>query len=393
VVLALLLLLICSRGINLPGVTTQNTRVETILRRDYEAGERALQQGDLATARNYFLHVLQVAPQDVGSRVNLGVIAMRQKNWPLALRYFQQAEGLAPQVTGIRLNIGLARYRQGEYAEAIPAFESVVRDQPDSTQARRLLGLCYLFEERYAEAAKALEPLWPASNRDLSYLYSLAVAAGNAGRHDLEQRSLARLLEVGQNSPLVHLLVGKAYLAREDYDQALSELRVAVKADPKLPLLHYTLGVVERRKGDLEKALSEFREDAAIEPDVAYNYDQLGTVSYLLRQNRAAEAYFREALKRDRKLGTSWFGLAKIYKQEKQYSRALAALGEAGSIDANSASVHYLRAQILGETGHKGEAEAEMAVVRHLKIANVDKIEREVSGATYRDPQLASEPK
>jgi tetratricopeptide (TPR) repeat protein len=318
---------------------------------------------------------------------------MRQKNWPLALRYFQQAEALAPQVTGIRLNIGLARYRQGDYAEAIPAFESVMREQPDSAQARRLLGLCYLFEERYADAAATLEPLWPASNRDLSYLYSLAVAAGNAGRHDLEQRSLAQLLEAGQNAPLVHLLVGKAYLAREDFDQALSELQIALKADPKLPLLHYTLGVVYRRKGDLEMALSAFQDDVAIEPEVAYNYDQLGMVSYSLKRNRAAESYFLKALKHDRKLASSWFGLAKIYKQEKQNSRALEALAEAGSIDPNSASVHYLRAQILAERGQKDQARAEMAIVRRLKIERVDKLEREVSGATYRDPQLADEPK
>jgi tetratricopeptide (TPR) repeat protein len=235
--------------------------------------------------------------------------------------------------------------------------------------------------------------LWPTSNSDLSYLYSLAVAAGNAGRHDLEERSLSRLLEVGQDAPLVHLLVGKAYLAREDFDRGLEEFEIAAKADPKLPLVHYHLGVVYRRKGDLAKALSEFRNDVALEPDVAFNYDQLGMVSYLLKQNRAAERYFLEALKHDPKLGTSWFGLAKIYKQERRYPQALKALNEADSIDAKSASVHYLRAQILAELGRKDEAHSEMTVVRRLKIESVDKIEREVSGAAYRDPQLADEPK
>ncbi len=81
-----------------------------------------------------------------------------------------------------------------------------------------------MFDERYADATAALEPLWPSSNGDLSYLYVLAIAAGNADRHDLEEKALARLMEVGQNSPALHLLLGKAYLNRGDDDKALARV-------------------------------------------------------------------------------------------------------------------------------------------------------------------------
>ena len=370
-------------------VAGQRPDAENAVRQAYEAGEAALRTGDLAGAQASFLKVLELVPQDVGARVNLGVVFMRQKKWPRALEYLKQAEKLAPQVTGIRLNIGLAYYREGDYAAASPAFESVLRDQADSAQARHLLGLCYLFQEHYPEAAQTLEPLWPASNSDLSYLYSLSVAAGNAGRHALEERAEARMLEVGKDSPLLHLLRGKAYLAREDFDRALDELQTATQADPKLPLLHYNLGVVYRRKGSLGKAREEFLEDIAVDPGVAYDYDQLGTLCYLQGQADDSEHYYLDALKRDPKLGTSWFGLAKIYKDEKRYPEALKALNEAGAIDPKSASVHYLRAQILGELGRKNEAQTEMATVRRLKLENLDKLEHEISGATYHDPQVA----
>ena len=152
---------------------------------------------------------MQLAPSDVGALVNLGVVEMRRRNWKQALAYLRQAEKLAPQVPGIRLNIGLAYYREGDYKSAIPPFESVLRDQPQSTQARHLLGLCYFFGERYADAARTLEPLWPASQNDLSYLYVLSVAAGNAGRHDLEEKALARLLEVSNDTPGLPFVDGK----------------------------------------------------------------------------------------------------------------------------------------------------------------------------------------
>lgn len=315
---------------------------------------------------------------------------MREQNWARALDYLHQAEKLAPQVPGIHLNIGLAYYRQGDYATALPEFKTALEQQPDSPQARRLLGLCYLFEEHYAEAAEQLEPLWPAANTDLSYLYSLAVAAGNSHRTDVEERATSRLLEIGKDSPVIHLLLGKAYLAHGDDDHALTEFQTAAGADSKLPLIHYNLGVVYRQKGDFEKARAEFLEDAALEPSIAYNYDQLGLLYAQQGKSPQAETYFELAVKRDSKLGTSWFGLAKIYREQKRYSDALHALDKAGAIDPQSASVHYLRGQILLALKRQLEAQSEFALVHKLQKETTDRLERQITGAEYRDPNLAN---
>jgi Flp pilus assembly protein TadD len=374
-----------------PSASAQLLNRDEEVRKAYQTGEKAVQAGDLALAESSFLRVLELVPRDVGARVNLGVVFMRQQRWDQALKYLNQAETLAPQVTGIRLNIALVHYRQGAYADAIPDFQTVLQQQPDSAQARRLLGLCYLFEERYVDAATYLEPLWPVASNDLSYLYSLAVAAGNCGRHELEERAEKKLLEAGTDSPLVHLLLGKAYLGHEDYANALVELQKAAEADPKLPMVHYNLGMVYRHNGDLQKAQSEFLKDIELEPSVAFNYDQLGLLASLDGKDKQAEAYFLDAVKRDAKLGTSWFGLAKIYRQQKRYQAALTALQQAASIDPSSASVHYLRAQVLAATGRKTDAQTEFAAVQKLKQDSVDKLEQEISGTRYRDPQLPTQ--
>jgi tetratricopeptide (TPR) repeat protein len=367
---------------------TQRQSAETQVREAYRAGEAALAQGDLAAAKTSFLRVLELVPNDVGARVNLGVVLMRERNWPRALEYLSQAEKLAPHVGGIRLNVGLVHYKQGDYAAAIPELEAVLKEDATSVQARRLLGLCYLFEERYSDSAVTLEPLWPTSNGDLSYLYSLAVAAGQGGRPELEERALGQLMTVGKDSPIVHLLLGKAYMAHGDYEHALTELQRAAKGDAKLPLLHYNLGLVYRHNGEMERARNEFQTDAAMEPDVAFNYDQLGLLASLEGKDGDAEIYFKDAVKRDPRLGTSWFELAKIYRQKKSYAEALKALDEAGAIDPRSASVHYLRAQVLLAVGRKSESQLEMATVQRLKKETVDQLEREISGATYRDREI-----
>ncbi|MGH9638297.1 MAG: tetratricopeptide repeat protein, partial [Candidatus Angelobacter sp.] len=190
----------------------------------FHDGEIQLKANHLDGAERSFRGVLALDPQAAGAYANLGVIAMRRKQWPLALEMLRKAEHLLPQVPGIRLNVGLVYYRQNNFRSAITPFESVVRDVPDSYQARYLLGLCYFFNERYAEAAAMLEPLWPQASTQLNYLYVLGIAAAKSSHPELEQRALGRLIEAGQDSPELHLLLGKAHINREEYDAAIKEL-------------------------------------------------------------------------------------------------------------------------------------------------------------------------
>ena len=384
-VLAIEICLLATTG---AGVRAQEARA--LIAPSYQAGEQALNRGDLHAAEKAFRRVLALAPNDSGAHANLGVVYMRQRSWKTALEELETAKRLAPQVAGIRLNMGLVYFRREDYTLAIPAFESVVRDEPNSEQARQLLGLCYFLDERYADTIGALEGLWPASNTDLNYLYVLTIAAGKSGRHDLENRALERLIEVGEHSAELHLFLGRAFLARGQDHQALMELDQAEKLGPRLPFLHYNLGLVYKRQRDFEKAKREFLKDRDIEPDVAYDYDELGTVSAALGDDEAAERYFREAVRRDARLGTSWYGLAKIHKQRKRYGEALSALEAAGKIDPESASVHYLRAQVLLAMGKKAEAGDELAAVRKLQKETTDKLELAISGGHYHDPQVAA---
>jgi tetratricopeptide (TPR) repeat protein len=369
------------------GAATQPTDARQV----FEQGQQALNSGDLATAEKAFRQVLAGNPNNVGAHGNLAVVYMRRREWKRALAELRIAERLAPGMAGVRLNIGLAYYRQSDFSHAIAPFESVLRDQPDSKQARYLLGLCYFFTDRFAEAAQTLEPLWPEQSGNLSYLYVVAIAAGKAGKVDLDQRATDRLMEVGRDTAELHLFLGKAHVAHAEDDQALAEFEVAARINPKLLFVHYYMGTVYRRRNDLERAKEEFLKDVAIEPEVAYNYDQLGLVCYALNQIPEAERYFKEALRLDAGLGTSDFGLAKIYKEQGKNTEALSALRAAAAIDPQSASVQYLRGQILFAMGRRAEARLAFDEARKLHQATRDELERNVSGQRVSDPQLTRE--
>jgi tetratricopeptide (TPR) repeat protein len=358
----------------------------------FQRGEAALKSGSLDESEHEFRAVLAIDPQVAGAYANLGVIYMRRKQWPQALEMLRKAEHLAPQIAGIRLNIGLVYYRQNDFRNAISPFESVVHDAPDSFQARYLLGLCYFFVERYGDAASTLEPLWSQASGQLNYLYVLGIAANKAGRADLEQRALSHLVEIGQNSPEFHLLMGKAHLNREEYDEAITELELAAKGDPSLPFVHFNLGMAYLKKQDLEHAKAEFLKDIAIEPDVTYNYDQLGQVYYLQQQDQEAEKMFRKALHLDPQLASSHFQLARVYQRENRYAEALTEVDAALKLDPDSPGIHYLRGQVLQRMGRVQEAKAEMQTFTEMSNAAREKRHQELESGPMPNPELTQEP-
>ncbi|MBZ5656650.1 MAG: tetratricopeptide repeat protein [Acidobacteriia bacterium] len=358
----------------------------------FEAGEAALHGGRLDEAERDFRQVLAIDPGVAGAYANLGVIHMRRKQWPQALAMLRKAEKLAPNISGIRLNIGLVYFRWNDFRSAIKPFESVVRDVPDSYQARHLLGLCYFFDDRWTDAITTLEPLWGRASDQLNYLYVLGIAAYKSKNSALEEKALGRLVEIGENSPEFHLLMGKAHLNREEYDEAVRELETSAKADPKLPFVHFNLGLAYLHKQQFEQARTEFQKDIAIEPDVAFAYEQLGSVESTLGNEDEAAKNYRQALKVNAQLVSAHMGLAKIEEHRQHYAAALAELDQIIRLDSGNAGARYLRGQVLMRMGREKEGRAELAVA--TKMLNQQRVARqkELEGESVPSPELAREP-
>jgi tetratricopeptide (TPR) repeat protein len=323
-------------------------------------GEAALKAGDLDRAELAFKSVLKLDPKSAAAEGNLGVVYMRRQRWSQALSHLESAARLDPRTPGIRLNIGLAYYRQGDFWHAIPPLESVVKDQPDSLQARQLLGISYFSTERYVEAADILQPLWPQLNGDMNYLYILSIAADKADRPQVSQRADFRMVEVGGDTPEFHLIMGKAKLNEEAYDDAIRELTTAANANPKLPFVHFYLAMALEKRAQYERAEEEFRKDIELEPDVVFNYNELGNLYLQMGKDDLAEKAFQHGLKLNSNMIEPHLGLAKVYQKQGENEKALAELDQAAALDPQSSNIPYMRGQLLIKMGRKDEGRKEL---------------------------------
>lgn len=358
----------------------------------FKEGQEALSRNDLAAAEKAFRGVLALDPHSAAAYANLGVVEMRRKNWDRAISELHAAEKLAPRMAGIRLNVGLVEYRRANYAAAIAPLASVLRDEPNSTQARFLLGFCYAFIGKFADSANTLEPLWPQMSNNFTYLYVLGISAYHSGDTALDQKAMSRLVEVGEDKPEFHLLMGKALLNTTEFEKALAEFQKAEAVNPNLPFLHFNMGMAYYRLGKPELAEAEYRKDIVLEPDMAYNYEQLGIV--YLQQGREADAEkaFREALKREPRMPTALLELAKLCQHRGDTQGALKLLNSAVELAPENQNVHFARGQVLVRLGRREEGKRELALAQKLINSNLNKDRARMQDAVVPSPELASEP-
>jgi tetratricopeptide (TPR) repeat protein len=357
----------------------------------FRQGVQAMQNGQLAVAEEDFRSVIALDPRSGAAHVNLGVAYMREKRWDDALVELRTAQSLSPHEAGIPLNIGLAHYRKNDFAAAIEPFSASLQLAPQSLQARYLLGLCYFFTNQYQLAGETLAPLWDRESNNPNYLYVLTIAAGKSSNVALEKQAADRMLAIGQNSPEFHLYIGKAWLAKGNTEKAVDEFNIAAAARPNLPLVHYFLGRAYLEQHVYPQAEAELLKDVAIEPSFPYNYEDLGLLYMQLNQTSKAEHAFRKAIELDHTLVNSYVGLGKLDRQAGRYSDSLEMLDHAVALAPDSASVHYLRGQVLAKLGQKTKAEEEFNTSARLLKSFNDRLQQDPSGDQAADAQDAAQ--
>src|SRR5207245_6355668 len=188
-----------------------------------------------------------------------------------------KAKALSPDVSGIRLNLGLGYFRKHQFKLAASNFGDVISSDPNNLQARYLKGICDFMMDDFHAAIAAFEPIQIAEQDDLEYLFMLGTSYGMLKRTDDSLRVFQRMIEAGGDTPHLHLLLGKAYLALSQLDNAAVELKRATE-NPSLPFAHYYLGVLNRQQGRLDLAATEFEKEIEIAPGNPSAYKDLAEI-------------------------------------------------------------------------------------------------------------------
>lgn len=331
----------------------------------FARGVELHQAGDLVGAIETYKAVLTLAPDNPDVLSNMGAAYVRLGQFEDGIRQYEAALKADPLSNTVRLNLALAYYKSARPNEAIPHLKRVVAADPEAKSAYLVLGECYLQTGEHQDLVALLKPREQMFGDDLAYAYLLGTALLQGDDTTEGQQYIDRIFRAGESAE-AHLLMGMAYLSRQDYPTAKTELERAVKLNPKLPTVNALHGRALLALGAHEEAEVAFRRELEVNINDFEANLQLGHMRRGLQRFDEASAYLERAMAiRPRDL-TARKLLADLRLQTGHTEEALAMLEELAQEAPDIVEIHVQLATAYNRLKRTDEAQRERAIVDRL---------------------------
>lgn len=183
---------------------------------------------------------------------------------------------------------------------------------------------------------------------------------------DLASRASQELAAKAPASPQAQQLEAEAFESQGDWDKATAEYRKILDQNPQQHGIHYRMGRVYLAKTppDAESAKKEFEEELKVDPNNAAAEFLLGETARQAGQWDEAIAHFSQALKLDQGFQEAYLALGMSLNSAAKFPEAIAPLQSYVKLQPDDPAGHYQMATAYARTGHRQEAEREMALQR-----------------------------
>jgi predicted Zn-dependent protease len=275
------------------------------------------------------------------------------------------SHGTAPLTPARR---GLQLANTGHCREALPMLARALLHAVDPTtkyEAEIAMAQCSMSLHQVSGALENLGRLNRDFPNDPQVLYITTHFCGEMARN-----ASTELAQKAPTSYQAQELDAEAYEAHGKWTDALAEYRRILQQYPKLPEIHYRIGRVilsmPSTPTTAQDAKGQFEEELKINPGNAAAEFMLGDLDRQLELWDEAVVHFRRASQLDVGFLEAYLGLGMALNAEGKYADAVAPLQKYVAGVPDDPAGHYQLAMAYARTGHRDEAEQELAKQRAL---------------------------
>ena len=289
-----------------------------------QRGNALLAQGKLEQATQCYRQALALAPDDVGTLVNLGFALSEQQRYSDARPLLERAIQLDPRQEDALYTLATVDRHEGRLDTAIEHLRAGLAVKPDFTPCR--LDLCQLlFERGERDAAKAVVDAGLTIEPDSADLHfcrgNLQMAAGIG---DQAAASFEKTIAIAPSHDAAWRQLGDLRLAQGHLDGALRayrSIRVSVAADDASRLLK--LGMAFHRRGSIPAAVQCYEAALALQSTLAEAHGCLGAALQAQGQSDAAIRRYEEAIRLKPDYASAHDSLGTTLQEAGQIDRAI----------------------------------------------------------------------
>lgn len=261
-------------------------------------------------------------------------------------------------------NLGALKLAEAspDLSEAVTLLQTAVRLYPGNAEAHNNLGVAYQRLDRYEDAAKEHQEALRLFPTYAEAYNNLGLVAEHQGQIDEAQRYFAtalRLQSGTRNTAEAHHNMGSALQKLGRYEEAVTEIREALRINPRYADAHDNLGSALMRLGRTDEAIAHYTEAIRLKPSYAEAHNNLGRA--LLQAGRAegAIAEFNETIRLKPDAVLPHVNLADALRRLGRRDEAISHLQTAIRLQPDLAFAHYSLGNLLHEKGQLADAVAE----------------------------------
>jgi predicted Zn-dependent protease len=324
------------------------------LRSQFYLGESLNDLEEYAASEQIFRKLSAAEPNDADFIASLGISLAGQKKWEDAATTFNHLLRMpnVPDHLAAMANTQLAYIdlQRGNHAAAVETAKSILafRDKPNA-QAINIAIEALKKDKKYADAVALLAPLVQKFGDDpfvnAKYI-ELLVRAGQ--KEKAHEQALAQV----KTGPRNTTAATEAYVATENYPDAIALIKSAVAAHPDDVDLQFELGSVYERSGDRKSAEQAFLHILEKTPDHAPSLNYLGYMWAEGGENLdRAQDMLTRAVGQDPNNGAYVDSLGWVYFRQGKLDLAEKTLTDATQLLPRDATVHEHLADVVAKRG------------------------------------------
>jgi tetratricopeptide (TPR) repeat protein len=229
-----------------------------------EEAHRALKEKQTETAVNRFQQYLKLAPDDVDTQAEFGLLLADRNSLRDAMFMLEKVLRFQPQRDDVRRRLAAVEMQIDRWSDAKTHLELLTKKLPNDATLFDQLGTCQAAGGEYAPAAKSLQEAIKLDSHQVatySHLAEICLQLKHAPEAD---DCMRKLVDKNPKSALAHILDGRYLAGTGDVKGARDQAEKALELDPKDPnalLLAARLAVEQgsRVRGQGTEAGSEGR--------------------------------------------------------------------------------------------------------------------------------------